>query len=90
MAHYSDYSKFSIEPHQIYEFDGLTLENNTSAEYHIFLKKLDDIDIEIEKKMKIEDFQNALENNSIPTIKASKVDFHSKHCCCLSCLEGDY
>ena len=90
MAHYSGYSKFNVEPHQVYDFDGLTIENNSSDEYHIFLKKLEDIDIEFEKKIEIEDFQDALENNSIPTIKVGKVDFHPAHCCCLSCLEGDY
>jgi hypothetical protein len=86
--HYSGYSKFSIEPHQVYDFDGLTIENNSSDEYHIFIKKLDEVYIEVEKK--IEDFQNALENNEIPTIRASKIDFHPAHCCCLTCLEGDY
>jgi hypothetical protein len=73
--HYSGYSKFSIEPHQVYDFDGLTIENNSSEEYHIFIKKLDDIEVEFEKKIGIE---------------VSKIDFHPAHCCCLSCLEGDY
>ena len=90
MAHYAGYSKFSIEPYSNYDFEGLTIENNTNEEYHIFIKKLEEIDIEFEKKIEIENFQDALENNSIPTIKVGKVDWHSPHCCCLSCLEGDY
>jgi hypothetical protein len=43
--HYSGYSKFSVEPHSNYEFDGLTIENNSSDEFHIFLKKLDNVQV---------------------------------------------
>ena len=86
--HYSGYSKFSIEPYSNYDFEDLTIENNSSAEYHIFIKKVEEI--EVEKKIEIEDFKNALENNHVPTIRASKIDFHPNHCCCLSCLEGVY
>lgn len=46
--HYSGYSKFSVEPFSCYEFDGLEINNNSAEEFHIFLKKLDDIDIEVE------------------------------------------
>jgi hypothetical protein len=88
--HYSGYSKFNIEPYSNYDFDGLTIENNSSDEYHIFLKKLENIDIKFEKKISIEDFQDALENNQIPTIKVSKTEWHTPHCCCLTCLEGYY
>ena len=43
--HYSGYSKFSVEPYSNYDFSGLEINNNTNEEYHIFIKKLDDIDI---------------------------------------------
>jgi hypothetical protein len=79
MADFEGYIKFTVTPNEVFEYENLTLTNDSDDEYHMFLKRVDFfdgeiIDAEVDDKMPIENFQKALDLNHIPAISVDYVE----------------
>ena len=76
--HYEGYIKFDIPANETFEYDGLTLTNDSDDDFHIFVKKLEEptdfIDGEIiDDKITIEHMQQMLDFNDIPTVNGEVI-----------------
>lgn len=45
---YKNYLRFDVEAGQMYQFEGLEINNKTSDNFHVFIKKLKDEIIDVE------------------------------------------
>jgi len=79
--HYEGYIKFDIPANETFEYDGLTLTNDSDDDFHIFVKKLEEpkdffdgeiIDME-DDTMTIEHFQQALDLDHCPTVNGEVI-----------------